>query len=384
MSGNTLQVKSFGQIVAADLIFGDLTVIIGPQASGKSIMLQLFKLLRDSYDITANLKKHGYDWRNDPKNLLDLYFGENLSSLWRQSTSIRMDEKEFTLESLLRKERKPVKEKVFYIPAQRVMTLDNGWPKPFTGFRVGDPYVVKNFSEDMRLLMEGLGGVQGLIFPQERRLKKTIRDHLDHSIFHGAQVELDSSGLQRRIVLKVGDMSLPYMTWSAGQREFLPLLLGIDWLMPPAAISKKAEVDWVIIEEPEMGLHPRAILSLVLIFLDLIWRGYKLIISTHSTIIPQAIWAIQKIQKLDNNVDNLFELFTIEKNSSLNQVFQDALGKKSYLTYYFDHRTDGVHSYDISSLDPGNEHDEIADWGGLTEFSTTVSEVISRIVMEKS
>lgn len=382
---NSLLVKKFGQIVEANVVFGDMTIIIGPQASGKSIMLQLFKLLRDSSEIARNLKKHGYDWRNDSKNLLDLYFGENLRSLWKDSTNIRMGERDFKLGTLIQKDKKPGKEKVFYIPAQRVMTLDNGWPKPFTGFRVGDPYVVKNFSEHLRLLMEaGLGGAEGPIFPQDRRLKKSLRDHLDHSIFHGARVEMDSSQLQRRIVLKVGDLSLPYMTWSAGQREFMPLLLGLYWLMPSTAAAKKTEVDWVIIEEPEMGLHPRAILSLVLTFLELISRGYKLIISTHSTILPEAIWAIKKIHKLDNNIENLFELFKIEKSPGINQVFQDALGKKSYFTYYFGHQPDGVHSYDISSLDPGNEHDEIADWGGLTEFSTAVSEIISRIVMEKS
>ena len=46
------------------------------------------------------------------------------------------------------------------------------------------------------------------------------------------------------------------MVWSAGQREFVPLLLGMYWLMPPAKISPAQRLEWVVIEEPEMGLHP--------------------------------------------------------------------------------------------------------------------------------
>jgi ABC-type uncharacterized transport system ATPase subunit len=39
-----LQVKQLGPIREADITFGDLTVIVGPQATGKSILLQTIKL----------------------------------------------------------------------------------------------------------------------------------------------------------------------------------------------------------------------------------------------------------------------------------------------------------------------------------------------------
>lgn len=376
-----LVVRDFGQIAEAEVVFGDLTLIIGPQASGKSIFLQLFKLLQDSVEIARNLKKQGYDWRNDPLSLLDLYFGENLRMLWKDTTLVQWGKKTFSLKNLMAKEGK-TPEKVFYVPAQRVMTLDNGWPRPFTGFRIGDPYVVKNFSERLRLLMEaGLGGAEGPIFPQVRRLKKPLRDYLDRAIFHGAKLELDKSQLQRRIVLRVGNTSLPYMTWSAGQREFMPLLLGLYWLIPQAAAAKKTEVDWVVIEEPEMGLHPRAILAVILLFLELITRGYRLIVSTHSPIIPQMIWALQTIRELKGGVEELFQLFDIEKHQVINRIFQDTL-IKNYRTYYFDVQPGGVRSRDISSLDPGDDAAWVADWGGLTEFSSKASEIIANLAGE--
>ena len=58
------------------------------------------------------------------------------------------------------------------------------------------------------------------------------------------------------------------MTWTAGQREFTPLLLGLYHLLPPRKLLKQPHIEWVIVEEPEMGLHPQAItvflLSLVI------------------------------------------------------------------------------------------------------------------------
>jgi DNA repair ATPase RecN len=44
----TLRIESLGQIKEAALTFGDLTVLVGPQATGKSIALQLLKLMVDA------------------------------------------------------------------------------------------------------------------------------------------------------------------------------------------------------------------------------------------------------------------------------------------------------------------------------------------------
>jgi predicted ATPase len=380
-----LMIKHFGQIEEAKLDFGDLTLFIGPQASGKSIALQLFKLLNDHIDVIRNLKRQGFDLKNKPQNLLELFFGENMSALWKRESSVCWQGNKVNLDSLIKNNRQFEKEKVFYIPAQRVMTLDNGWPRPFMSFRAGDPYVVKNFSEHLRLLMEaGLGGAGGSLFPQDRRLKKILRNTLDQAIFHGASLELDTSQLQRRIILKAGEQQLSFMTWSAGQREFMPLLLGLYWLLPPSAISKKPDIDWVIIEEPEMGLHPQAILSLILIAMELIWRGYRLIISTHSPVIPQAIWAIHNVKELHGKADHLSQIFQIEK-SSMTQVFNEILENKTFNSYFFKFKNEAqVLVEDISTLDPWDIDDDVADWGGLTRFSSRVTEVISSLVGERA
>ena len=55
---NKLSLKSVGPIQSADVAFGDLTVIVGPQATGKSIFLQTLKLVLDRDHIHDTFKHH--------------------------------------------------------------------------------------------------------------------------------------------------------------------------------------------------------------------------------------------------------------------------------------------------------------------------------------
>lgn len=57
MNPHTLDVENLGQIKQAKVEFGDLTVFVGPQATGKSIFLQLLKLLVDNGPILSELSR---------------------------------------------------------------------------------------------------------------------------------------------------------------------------------------------------------------------------------------------------------------------------------------------------------------------------------------
>ncbi len=78
-----IRVTNLGQIKEADINFGDLTLFVGPQATGKSILLQLIKLLLDSQDIVNNLNNNGYDWEENTDEFYELYFGD-----WRVRSSL--------------------------------------------------------------------------------------------------------------------------------------------------------------------------------------------------------------------------------------------------------------------------------------------------------
>lgn len=386
-------VKSVAQILDADVNLSDFNVLIGPQASGKSIFLQLVKLALDAGPIKAEIKKHGYTWENTA-GFIDLVMGEGMRGIIKPDSKIILDGNELSFDDLANK-RNRGEEKVFLIPAQRVVTIQDGWPRNFHNYQLLDPFVVKHFSENLRVLMEkGLGsGRESMIFPQEGRMKKAFRDKLNKSIFFDASIKLDKTNPKKRIMLDVGESNLPYMTWSAGQREFMPLLLGLYHLMPLPKASprtskisprgclwqKRDAVEWVIIEEPEMGLHPDAIQGLLLTFLELVHRGYKVIVSTHSPLILEFCWLINSMKELNTSEDALFDLFHLTKTPTMRALFSQIIEKKNFRTYFFERADSGVVAKDISNLDPASEDPSEYDWGGLTSFSSRASELVSNM-----
>ena len=371
-----LKLTSLGQIPEADITFGDLTVFVGEQASGKSILLQLMKLVLDAGDITQTLKKHGFDWHGELKNFLSLYFGEGMDGIWdSDSTKIMVDDERFELDKVLSRKGKKKAESLFLIPAQRALTLKDGWSRAFTDYAIGDPYVVKQFSEHLRLFLEtSLGISEDVIFPKVHRMNKTIRDAIDGSIFAGAQVKLDRSGLRKRIILDIDGNRLPFMVWSTGQREFVPLLLGLDQLMPSGGARKKNNINWIVIEEPEMGLHPQSFSVLLIILFELLRRDYKILVSTHSSQIPELIWAIQLLIKWNASSSLLLKLLDLNATRFSTKLAKTVFEEKTFKTYYM-----SPHNAvkDISTLDAEDPDKAISDWGGLTLFSTNVAEVIS-------
>jgi len=151
--------------------------------------------------------------------------------------------------------------------------------------------------------------------------------------------------------------------------------------MPSSRTSKRDNIDIVVIEEAEMGLHPRAISSLVLLFLELIYRGYKVILSTHSPVILDVIWAIMEIKK--NKADPLLimELFDLPKVTGIKELCEEVVYKKDFKSYYFDKKENGnIVVKNISTLDPGAEDHNISGWGGLTEFSGKASDIVAKAV----
>ena len=379
-----IKLTSLGQIHEADISFGDLTVFVGEQASGKSILLQLMKLISDAGNITQTLKKHGFDWQGKTKDFLSLYFGEGMEGIWKNGvTKVSVDEVDFAPEKALSKRTKKQDESLFLIPAHRVVTLKDGWPRAFTDYAMGDPYVVKSFSEELRLLMEkGLGSGKSAIFPQIDRMDNAIQDVIGTNIFGEAEIKLDRYEMRRRLVLDIAGSQLPFMVWSTGQREFAPLLLGLYWLMPAGRGKKKNNINWVVIEEPEMGLHPKAISAMLLIFLELLRRGYKVIISTHSAQILELVWAIQLIAKSKAAPARLRQLLDLKASAYSNDLTETILDEKTFKTYYFSRQDGVVNVKDISTLDAEDPDEAVSDWGGLTLFSTKSADVVTEAVWE--
>jgi len=252
--------------------------------------------------------------------------------------------------------------------------MRDGITHPFSDYRFGDPFCLREFSHKLHVLVQS-ELIQGVFFPQSNRLKEVLRKLIAERMYGDLKLVKDTSGYEKRIVLKTGKgRSLPYLVWSAGQREFTPLLLGFYWLLPPARTPTRQSLNWAVIEEPEMGLHPAAISTTMALVLELLARGYKVCLSTHSPHVLDVVWALRFLQENGGKMEDVKALLSLS-GTGANRIAGPAL-KKTYRTYYFPR---GGAVQDISTLDPGSEHPEISGWGGLTGFSDQVGEVVARV-----
>lgn len=362
-----LHIENFAHIREVDIRFGDLTVLVGAQATGKSLALQWLKTALDGKHIVSALRDAGQEV--DADILIDLIFGVGMGKSWRKDESIvTFNLKQIRPSSIA--QLGEAREAVFFIPAHRAMLISDGWAAPFQKLTAETPVVARLFSQNLFDRFNRRSGDK--LFPLDRVLKKTYRELIDAAVFHGGTVGVEKDAHHtKRLKLTHGHSQLPFMTWTAGQREFTPLLLGLYHLLPERNKTKVEAIHWVVIEEPEMGLHPEALRVFMLLVLDLLWRGYRVVISTHSPIVLTVVWMLRRLQEEEATWQSVCDGFGIERSQQLAPVAKAAL-KKKLRTYLFAlDKTGGVHSKDISSLDPGDDDDDVSGWGGLTGFAST-------------
>ncbi|MFO0757617.1 MAG: AAA family ATPase [Byssovorax sp.] len=384
-AGPILHVERFAHIGRVSIELGDLTLLVGPQAAGKSLLLQLLKLAIDGDAIARTIQDYGLVFA-DQRQFLERYLGADMGTAWKTGkTKVSWKGRPLDLASIIKK--RSGKHAVYFVPAHRTLMVSEGYPPTFQQFRPETPFVVRHFSEEVRgILLKGFG--DGALFPQTKRLKGKIREKIDDAIFHGAKLRDDTTRVQRQLVLDHGDTRLSYMTWTAGQREFIPLLLGLYYLLPAGQRPQRQGTSWVIIEEPEMGLHPKGIMAVMLLVLDLLSRGYRVVMSTHSPLVVDVVWAIKNLQSMRKHgakwqdVLSLFDIEHVTKATAKGEAaMAERVLKKRYRVYSLDLDENNVAgSTDISSLDPGDANQTIAGWGGLTGFSGRIGEVVGKVV----
>jgi hypothetical protein len=182
--------------------------------------------------------------------------------------------------------------------------------------------------------------------------------------------------------MEIGGTDIPFLTWSAGQKEFTPLLMGFYYLCPPSKVALKGTYQYVIIEEPEMGLHPKAIQSVLLQIIDLLSRGYKVVVSTHTPVILEFTWVFRLLQEAKADEKALRELFGLKATPQIISLFS-GIFERDIRTYLFSPKAEGVRSIDISSLDAGDENPEVSEWGGLSSFAGRATEIVSKYYQDE-
>ena len=376
----SFKLKHVGPITEAAIEFGDLTIFVGGQAMGKSIAMEMVKIIEDAGYIRQRMESFGLDC-SKPEKLLSNYFGAGKDKIWSEDKSeISIGGKTITRQDIFAQKRTQYMN-TFYIPAQRVIVIDKGWPTPFQSFDSMYPFVTREFSEIIRTYMDkSFSDEEGKIFPQDNRLRKELREGIEKTIFRNQAIYLKANEQNRiMLMLKTGDsIELPITMWSTGQREFIPLLAGIYYCLPTARVAQKNKIKRVIIEEMEMGLHPSAIISVMLLVMELLNRDYQVILSTHSPIVLDLAWALVEIQTNKANRKYFRQLFNLNSTTYTINLAEKIVGKTIKVNYFKE--TAGVVStVDISKLDPGSDSPDEWGWGGLAEFSGKIADIVGEL-----
>jgi energy-coupling factor transporter ATP-binding protein EcfA2 len=133
-----LSVEHLCPIRSADVEFGDLSILVGPQATGKSIFLQTLKLLIDRDQIHDMFARHNLSFDDRGGAFFDAYYGRGIASGWETTCRIVLNGKPVDVGALTRPTKSRTRhERLFYIPAQRVMSLPCGVSQNFGTFNFG-------------------------------------------------------------------------------------------------------------------------------------------------------------------------------------------------------------------------------------------------------
>lgn len=375
-----LSIKNFAQIDSVDLELADLTVLVGAQGTGKSLALQWLKIALDGPVAIQTLADAGSLADGDFSQLL---FGRGMaqsSGSWVAWNGAPVHSSHTSWPRNRPHWRTKQVERLFFVPAHRSLLVHQGWPLPFEKFDWSTPFVARRFSHSLFELFRG--GDRGPLFPGLRRLSSLLRQSIDDAVFHGGAVRIGTERSQRLLQLAHGEAVLPFMVWTSGQREFAPLLMGLYQLIPEGRLKKSPSIEWVVIEEPEMGLHPKAISVVMLLVLELMRRGYRVALSTHSPHLLTAVWMLQRLKEFGARWQLVCEGFDIPPKRDAKALAEVALAK-DYRVHLLEFGKGGkVVSKDISGLNPSAEDEAESGWGGLTGFSSRFGEVVRKAANE--
>lgn len=373
----TLSIRNFAHLRDVTIALGDLTVLVGPQGAGKGLALQWLKAALDGRHLINTLRDAGYTADN-PEHAMDLIFGHGMAPAWREGeTEIKFAGKTVTPRSLNRASTR--EEKLFFVPAQRSLLISDGWPAPFQKLASDMPAVVRLFSQHLFNQLNSEG--RGESFFIEAGLQREVQDQLKTSVFHGGKMSIDTNALHRLSLRLIHDKTrLPFRAWSAGQQELTPLLLGLRHLQ----VHKHTGTEWVVLEDPERGLHPQAVTTILLVVLDLLARGYRVVLSTHSPCILDMVWMLRRVRDNEGHWALVCKALGATPTPQMQKVTMPAL-KKDLRVHLLAFEADGrVASQEISSLDPSSENGQEAEWGGLTASAARCSEAVCTAVNTKS
>src|SRR5262245_8149311 len=90
------------------------------------------------------------------------------------------------------------------------------------------------------------------------------------------------------------------------------------------------------------------------------------------------IWALERIREEGGTFKDVLDLFDVEASErpALQSIAESPLSKTTRV-YFFEGTNGKVRN--ISKLDPSAAIEQEANWGGLSEFSSRVNDIVARV-----
>ena len=378
-----LTIRSFGPIQEAEIDARDLTIFVGPQATGKSLAAQVLYFLRGIEDvILSNLTIFPQEFRTAESalkwwlgNPLYVYIDAATRLRWNSTQmareaihEIKWDQNRIHLSEALQSKVRQLSDAVrlrddseemswnvpkqIYVPAGRILYsfLPSYSPLYRRSAQQWPGYVLTFY--------ETLGTVVTQLWQRKKQERRTSLEigQPDESLvtdFVRRRIDAIIKGQIRygtdTILLKVGNNQLHPTTIAAGQMETWPF-----WAIVEAGLISDIQV---YLEEPEAHLHPGAQRSVMEIIAYLVRRGTRFLLTTHS---PYILYAV-------NNFLMAQKVLDAGKSLPADVPSEIALRPKQVAAYRFS--SDGT-VHDIMDPEVGlideEELDHVADELGAT------------------
>lgn len=318
-----LVVRNFGSIHEADITPRDLTVFVGPQATGKSLIAQLLFFMMYMEHVGNFDTTQSDDARKTIIQALESWFGIHELSLytsndtlvsWHPDTMNESTKQEVswnagqpTINKVLEQRIQSISasmdrnfEKVqhIYIPSGR--SLYSYLPpylsaKPLLRIKQEWPDYMLSFYEQLGFCVANLGRSQ---IPYTQGQQNNGK-HADTTTFLLQHIKRIIKGnihyTNDSVALTIGDKVFYAQAFAAGQMEIWPFFT----IVQDGFISDQ-RLQYVVFEEPEAHLHPGAQRMVMEMIAVLVNYGVRFVITTHS---PYLLYALNNFL-MANTVQN--------------------------------------------------------------------------------
>lgn len=186
-----------------------------------------------------------------------------------------------------------------------------------------------------------------------------IKDYMDLASFLEKKIlrgkgDFEESGINKELLFATENVKLEMNVTSSMIKELMPLVLYLRYLAEPNEL--------IVIDEPEMNLHPAAQIEIIEFLAMLVNAGLNVLITTHSPYIVDHISNLIEAKKHDNP-EEIKQYFYLEDDRAF--ITQDKVS---------------VHLFEDNTATNILEEDGSINWETFWNVSSDVSRIYAQLL----